>query len=285
MEREERLDIRSAASRQQSVLARLARLADAPPQSLVLEGGTRPEREAVARWWAALLNCRGSERPCLECTPCRQIADNSFKDLLLLDEAHYEEGKSRLSVGAVRAVRPAWGQPPDGPGFRVTIFPYENDLSTEVSNTLLKSLEEPRPGNVFVLLAPQRERLLPTLVSRSWVFTLAWPEMEAGDPEAAALAREMVALWKSGRGWFDQTQSKIPAPLALGVVNHLLAGLRDARTGQGDGLGGELAALLDAKGLRRLDLALERAQEALSLSPSPVNPSLVLDWVAASVRR
>ncbi|MGE4503861.1 MAG: DNA polymerase III subunit delta', partial [Desulfovibrionaceae bacterium] len=159
----------------------------------------------------------------------------------------------------------------------------------DVSNALLKSLEEPRPGNVFVLLTPQRERLLPTLVSRSWVFTLAWPG-EGPPPEGAQdLARHLVEYWRTGRGWFDQTQAKIAAPFALDFVNYLMARQRDAMTGRHTGQGGDpvaddLARLFDAAGLRRLDLALARAQEALSLSPSAVNPALVLDWVAASVK-
>ncbi len=279
------MDIAAAVVRQKLVVERLTPLAVSPPQSLLLEGGSDEERQGVARYWAALLNCESESRPCFECTSCRQVADNSFSDLIIMDQAYYEQGKSRLSVKAVRDIMPVWGQPPSGNGFRVTIFPIIRDLSLQVSNTLLKSLEEPRPGNVFVLLSPQRERLLPTLVSRSWVLTLAWPEQVESDPEAEVLALAMVRYWKSGQGWYEHTQAKVAAPLALGFVNHMMSQVRDAMTGRTDTpVAAMLAEIFDAKGLRRVDLALVQAQEALTLSPSPVNPSLVLDWVASNIK-
>lgn len=285
---EGRMDIRSATARQGPALRRLHALAASPPQSLLLEGGTDEERKGVARYWAALLNCDVSRRdgpaPCLECAFCKQVADNAYKDLLLMDEAYYEDGKSRLSVKAVKDVMPSWGTPPTG-RYRVTIFPDIRDLSEVISNTLLKSLEEPRPGNVFVLLSPQRERVLPTLVSRSWVLTLAWPEAAEAREEAVQLASAMVGYWGCGRGWFEHTQAKVAAPVALDMVNHLMGALRDAMAGRaGAKTAAELARIFDAKGLRKVDLALAKAQEALSLTPSPVNPALVLDWVASAVR-
>lgn len=285
-ERPAPLDIRMETARQELVLGRMQTLAANPPQSLLLEGGTDEERKSVARYWAALLNCEGQGgKPCLACSPCKQIADNSFKDLIIMDKAYYADGKSRLSVKAVRAIMPTWGQPPSGDGYRVTIFPEIRDLSEAVSNTLLKSFEEPRPGNVFIMLAPQRERLLPTLVSRSWVLTLAWPEMAASDPEAITLAQAMIGYWGTGRGWYEHTQNKLAAPLALGMVNHLASLVRDAMAGKNDQAGtAQLKSTFDAKGLHKVDLALTKAQEALSLSPSPVNPALVLDWVASAVR-
>ncbi len=321
------MDISAILTRQHLVLARLHALAENPPQSLVLEGGTEEERKTVALWWAALLNCKSSaQTPCLSCTQCRQIFDNTFSDLIIMDEAYYQEGRSHLSVDAVRAIIPVWGQAPTGEGYRVTIFPKITDLSNSVSNTLLKSFEEPRPGNVFVLLSPQRERLLPTLISRSWVMTLAWPESAESTPEAIELAKALVGFWANRQSWFEQTQEKIPVALALGMVNYLMGQVRDAMTGKtatstiangevatddvttGDVTTGdiatgevatgkvitgkasagkvatELAQIFDAKGLRQVDLALTQAQEALSLSPSPVNPALVLDWVASAVK-
>ncbi|MBU1249011.1 MAG: DNA polymerase III subunit delta', partial [Proteobacteria bacterium] len=272
------IDIRGAIHRQRLVVERLGRLAANPPQSLLLEGGTDEERRGVARWWAALLNCErpeaGGTRPCLECSCCRKIAENTFSDLIIMDEAYYEEKKSRLSVAAVRALMPTWGQPPSGDGYRVTQFPFVRDMSIEVSNTLLKTLEEPRPGNVFVLMTPQRERLLPTLISRSWVFTLAWPETADTPADAQQLARELVGYWRTGRGWFEHSQAKIAAPLALDLVNHMMSQVRDAMVARpAAGPQGEVAValmeLFDAKGFRKVDLALTKAQEALSLSPSP----------------
>lgn len=41
-------------------------------------------------------------------------------------------------------------------------------MNDEAQNALLKSLEEPPPGIIFILLTSQKERLLPTIQSRCW---------------------------------------------------------------------------------------------------------------------
>lgn len=273
--------------RQERVAGLLRKLAleslSGPPQSLVLEGGSDDERRALALHYAALLNCAESEssaRPCLHCIPCRQIMDKVFNDLFFIDQTHYEEGKNQLSVKAVRALRPVWGQPPRGNGMRVTVFPDVRDMSPDVSNSLLKSLEEPRPGNVFVLLTPQRERLLETLISRSWVLTLAWPDAAAPDKEALEWARAMIDFWRTGRDWYVRTMGKPDSVLAENILLVLQAALVGALSNKPHiPLARELSSL-DAARLRRFDLALDKARMALAARPSPVNPSLVLDWLA-----
>ncbi|WP_022662473.1 DNA polymerase III subunit delta' [Paucidesulfovibrio longus] len=273
--------------RQERVAGLLRKLAlespSGPPQSLVLEGGSDDERRALALHYAALLNCTDPDhaaKPCLTCPPCRQILEKVFNDLLFIDQTYYEDGKSQLSVSAVRALRPTWGQPPRGNGWRVTVFPNVRDMSADVSNSLLKSLEEPRPGNAFVLLTPQRERLLETLISRSWVLTLAWPDAAPPDPEALEWARAMIDFWRTGRDWYARTMGKPDAALAENILLVLQAALVGALSGKHEiPLARELSPLGPAR-LRRFDLALDKARTALAARPSPVNPSLVLDWLA-----
>lgn len=273
-------DTAAILERQGHVLERMSRLASSPPQSLVLEGGLAPEREALALHWAMLLNCTGPDAPCKSCKECRQIMDRAFSDLLLFGE----EGS--VKVEDVREARPVWGQPPNGDGCRVSIFMGAENLNVNSANSLLKSLEEPRPGNVFVLLAPQRERLLETLVSRSFVLTLAWPSPDVSDPEAEEWLSAMLRFWQSGQGWFERTSIKggVDKDKALRVIIGCQRELRKAMINDDPaGLSLELSNRLGPLGLRRFDLALSLAQEALNL-PTPVNPALVLDWMATRMR-
>jgi DNA polymerase-3 subunit delta' len=223
------------------------------------------------------LNCASGSVPCGQCPACRQIGDLAFNDLLFFD------GRDGLiKVDMVRDQRSTWGQPPNGDGHRVTIFAEAQMFMTEAANALLKSLEEPRPGNVFVLAAPQRERLLETLVSRSWVVTLAWPDIRENDPEIAEWTAAMAGFWQSGRGWFERTSAKgaVDKPLAMRVVLGMQRELREALSGScATPLSAALARTYDLKGLRRIGLALDQAQDALN-TQVPVNPAMVLDWVA-----
>ena len=142
------------APRQAQVLAGLDSLARAMPQALILEGGTADERAAMAMWLAARLNCGAHRPPCGVCPVCIQIRDFVFKDLL-----YFDGGLETIKVADMREVRALVGEPPRGAGWRVVILAEAQALTDEAANALLKAMEEPRPGNAFVLLTPQRERL------------------------------------------------------------------------------------------------------------------------------
>ncbi len=267
------------------VLERMRTLAARPPQSLVMEGGNASDRMAAALAWAKTLNC--PERAgggCGTCAVCRQIDERAFRDLIVVDKQFFEEAKQEGVSGtdAMRRLLPVWGQPPHDAGSRATIFAEAQDLHLAVANLLLKTLEEPRPGNVFVLLAPQRERLLQTLVSRSFVLTLPWPEAKAPEPDAAEWIAALLNFWDSGQGWFERTGTKGAADrsLALRILSGLALELAAALAGRDTPVARRLVRLGPA-GLRRLDLVLAQAQEALTQPTAPV--ALVLDWVASAV--
>ncbi|KND58204.1 DNA polymerase III delta prime subunit [Candidatus Burkholderia verschuerenii] len=82
-------------------------------------------------------------------------------------------------------------------GLRVIVLYPAEALNVEASNALLKTLEEPPPGVVFLLVASRIDQLLPTIVSRcrQWPMTLptpdeagAWLAKQGVDDSAALLA-------------------------------------------------------------------------------------------------
>ncbi len=270
----------------------MARMRDAPPRVVLLEGGDAHGRLAMAEHWARLHNCE-SATACGTCAACRQITEltdpeqpweRAFRDFHLFDGS-----LSNIKVDWIRKIKPLFAEPPRGHGLRVVVFHEAQQLTTGAANALLKAFEEPNPGTLFVLGAPQRERLLPTLVSRSWVLTLAWPVEGAGEDETDQAAREWLChladFWATGQGWFARTggKGKVDKNLALAVVLGCQREIIRVMTGRDTGPAGRFAQALDAEGLRRLDLMLEHAQEALT-TPTPVNPALVLDWLAVSAK-
>jgi len=271
--------------RQDLARERLDRFAQNPPQVLVLEGGTAQEREAAALYYAAACNCAGGPGACGVCEHCAQVRDKVHMDLIFLDGA-----EQSIKVEDVREVRQKVGEPPRGPGYRVVVLTEAQGLTPQAANALLKSMEEPRPGNCFVLLAPQRERLLPTLVSRSWVITMAWPE--PGQATCPALEGEVCGsewlealetFWRTGRGLFglSSAKTKLTRNVAQQIVLALSKELTDILSGRSSsGLGRFLSERLGLPGLRRLDLLLEATQEALI---GQVNPTLALEWLATRV--
>ena len=303
------------------------RLAQEPPQVLVLEGGTSAERLAAANYWAALLNCEEREPvphprkeealslglpglpspsgptgpegeggpafeagqsenrteagPCLTCPSCIRMITHLHRDCFFLDGT-----AGSIKIDDVRSLRGVLGEPPREARRRVVLFREAQSLGEAAANSLLKSFEEPRPGTSFVLLVPQRERLLSTLVSRSMALTLPWPR------EEDALAREALAPWeaalcnflRTGRDFFERSGGRgaVDASLAHALANlcrrALVNCIRARRDGTplGEGLEGVLARLPEAR-IRMLDEALAECQDSLIYG---VNPTLVVEWLA-----
>ena len=292
----------------------LRKLRAAPPQVLLLEGGTADERFAAARWWAVLLNCEPetaasaapaqaslfgapaasearsnaeTEFPCLDCSVCTRMIAGLHRDFFLLDGR-----AASIKVQEVRDLLPVLGEPPREASRRVVVLAEAQALGEAAANSLLKSLEEPRPGTVFVLLAPQRERLLPTLVSRSFALTLPWPTEAPPSERVARLAAALAEMAISGRGWIGETSGKgaVDVPLAHGLVNACRRALAEAlsrvgapeavrQPGAFGALAGVLGKLPPAR-MRMLDEELAEAQDSLLVG---VNPGLVLDRLAGRV--
>jgi len=268
------------------------RLADAPPQVLLLEGGVEHARAAMARWWAALLNCsvHGPQGPCLHCPDCLQIGVGEHLDLIALDgrisnkDDEEKPGPVRaLTMDRVQSLRKQLGEAPHGAGRRVVIMAgLEAQIRIAAANALLKTLEEPLTHSVFVLLVPQREQLLPTLVSRSWVLTLPWPATAEFSPAALEWESALARFLEEGDGWFERTSTR---GLELARVQELLLAcqkaLAAALAGQADReLARCFAARLDASGLHAVGELLGRMQDALQYA---VNPALAADALATEL--
>lgn len=278
--REEALAAYDAAlsPRQERVRTALSRLASDPPQVLILEGGTAAERLSVALWHAACLNCTSEPSPCLACPSCLQIGASIFNDLYVLNGS-----SGSIRIEEIRDLRRILGEAPRGTGRRVVILAEAQALGVEAANALLKSLEEPRPNLCFLLLAPQRERLLPTLVSRSWVLTLAWPQAgeEAGD-ELRSWLDELAAFLTTGRGWLERTS--VRGAVDAGLARELVAAVQRAQSAvlanrTGNALAAVLTPLSAREHLHVRDL-LAQCQESFD---AMVNPALVLNWLAAQL--
>ena len=172
-----------------------------PPNCLLLEGGSPGERKALSLYWAMSLNCRSARGPCHECGPCVQIRDEEFRDLHLLGPG------DKVKIGQIRELRTIYSQKPHF-SWRIVVIADAQALRAEPANALLKSLEEPGPGNSFVLLSPQRESLFSTLVSRSCILTLSRQSDISFDEELETVFSELAQFARTGTGWLDRTSGK-----------------------------------------------------------------------------
>lgn len=270
----------------------LDRLGHAPPQVLLLEGGTEAQRMDAARYWAARINCpqaAGAGVPCLQCPSCLQIAAGEHLDWAAYDgrisnrDDEENPGPVRaFNMERVRELKARLRDAPHGSGRRVVLLTGLGLTRDEAANALLKALEEPSPTTVFILLAPQREQLLPTLVSRSFCLTLPWPDSRSDDDGMHAWEGLLADFLQNGTEFLDKTSARGAVDAALAArlllccrkaMSRLLAGEHDA----GRPLDAALASL-DDMGRATACRWFAEAQDALHYG---VTPARVLEALAA----
>ena len=271
----------------------LSSLIASPPRVLMLEGGSATERADLALYWGMLLNCENASSsdsgPCLACPVCLKFMARMHRDLFFFDGT-----VGSIGIDEIRAVRVTLGEAAREARFRVIILSEAQNLTEAAANAMLKSLEEALPATVFVLTAPQRERLLPTLVSRSWVLTLAWPDPlvlreEEADTEAMRGWTFIVAEFlDTGKGLFARTGVKggVDAAGALALIlvcQRALAQLFSGETGKelppGVSPEADLVRFFASLPEARLAIASAVLAEGQESVAAQVNPALVVDWV------
>ncbi len=177
-------------------------------------------KTTTARLLAMAVNCERDERPCGECESCLLVRGGSHPDVTELDAA------SNNSVEDIRDLREKVYLSSIRGGRRVWILDEAHMLSKSASNALLKTLEEPPEGLVFVLATTEPEKLPPTILSRTQHFRfrrlseaeiaskLAKLTAEAG-VEAAPEALALVA--RAADGAMRDAESLLERLLATGA--------------------------------------------------------------------
>ncbi|RME36642.1 MAG: DNA polymerase III subunit delta', partial [Thermoflexia bacterium] len=123
----------------------------------------------LARALASALFCEGSPRPCGACRACRLVAAGRHPDLLWVEPA---TEKGHLSIEQIRDLQRVLSLTPNLARHRVAVLDRFEQATLAAANAFLKTLEEPPDYAVLVLLAPDADSLLPTIVSRCQVIAL-----------------------------------------------------------------------------------------------------------------
>ena len=106
----------------------------------------------------------------------RQVTALSHPDLLVLRRPWDPKTKrqtSTIPVDEVRRLRMFLGHKAEAASWRVVLVDAADDLNASAANALLKSLEEPPPRVVFILISSEPGRLLATIRSRCRILALA----------------------------------------------------------------------------------------------------------------
>lgn len=158
---------------------------DRVPQALLFEGPAGVGKATLARLVITALTCTG-ERPgaCGSCGSCRlHAAPGGHPDVLLIRRLTIKErdaknwrSQAELTAGAmlvkdigidqIRALTKSAGLSPRQGRRRVYLIDPADRMNANAQNALLKTLEEPSPHTVVILVAARPRLLLPTVRSR-----------------------------------------------------------------------------------------------------------------------
>lgn len=120
-------------------------------------------KTTMARIFAKAINCEhltADGEPCNECESCRAFNEQRSLNIIELDAA------SNNSVDDIRQLTDQVLVPPVTGRYRVFIVDEVHMLSTAAFNAFLKTLEEPPKYVIFILATTERQKILPTILSR-----------------------------------------------------------------------------------------------------------------------
>lgn len=196
------------------------------------------------------------------------LLDRLPKDMKALREVERRdwppdvERTRNITIDQVRALGGTFALTPSFSRSRVVIVDSIDDMERGASNALLKSLEEPPQGTIFLLISHAPGRLLPTIRSRCHLLRF---EALTDDVMRIALRRALPAIDEAELGALIAAGQGSPGR-ALGYAGLDLAGLDAslraiARNGDADNaVRAELAQSLSAKAAqRRYEAFLARA--------------------------
>lgn len=227
--------------------------------ALLFSGPAGTGKRQFARAFAHYLLCEQRTpqgQACGECVSCRLLAAGSHPDLHLLrsplvaiaegvaaeDDVQASEGEGdtpetgtsktkasgEISVAQVRALSSALSVAAHRGGLRVVVAYPADAMNAVAANALLKTLEEPGSGVIFLLVSDAPHRLLPTITSRCQVVAMPIPdratalqwlaaENAATEEQLALLGGAPVKAAELSRGEYWATHAEFARALAQGA--------------------------------------------------------------------
>ncbi|MFC5478389.1 DNA polymerase III subunit delta' [Massilia suwonensis] len=221
---------------QQTAWTQLQAMRGRMPHAILFHGPAGIGKSGFIEAFAQSLLCENVQpdgQACGSCASCGWFLQHNHPDYrrvrpeALEDEpaAESEEGgedkkakstkapSKEIKIEQIRSLADFMNISTHRQGLRVVVLYPAEALNMPASNALLKTLEEPPPGTVFLLASNGLDRLLPTILSRCRKFALPMPEhaaalawlKEQGVPDADSWLREeggapLAALERSGSG-------------------------------------------------------------------------------------
>lgn len=128
--------------------------------------------------------------PCSECEGCRAFQIGNPERLIEL----FPQGSS-ISISQIREMVANLSTKLKEGKKQIIILYFPSQMQKEAANALLKTLEEPPPGRIFILVNPYQKHLLSTIQSRVMSISIPSAEFEFNDLEEFDRALMRLTTW------------------------------------------------------------------------------------------
>lgn len=136
-------------------------------QAYLIVGMSAIGKNRFAHAFAMAMNCTNAEpaeRPCGVCRSCKLIMSGNHPDMVYSET---DPNTGALKIEAIRAVTQRLALKPYEARHRIAIVSDFEKARGQAQDALLKTLEEPPPYAILILLASSIEPILSTITSRS----------------------------------------------------------------------------------------------------------------------
>lgn len=141
---------------------------DSLGHAYIIEGEEGSGKKTLAAYFAALAVCSNGTA-CGSCPQCKQTISEVNPDITIVSA----DGKTSIGVDKIREVLGTIAYRAVHGGRRVFIIQDADLLTPQAQNALLKVIEEPPAGVLFLLLCRQRAQMLRTITSRTQTLRLS----------------------------------------------------------------------------------------------------------------
>lgn len=204
------------------------------PHAIILQGEPGTGRRTLAKTIAQALVCQEKGKaPCGQCPACLRAQAGSHPDIRVI------EGKGEgggLTVESIQELQADAQRMPDEADYNVYILIFGERTMEAPQNKLLKLVEEPPKGGVFLLVCRSAQALLPTIRSRAQALHLQAPPVE----EAAA--------WLVENKGANQEDAARLAALCGGNIGRMLDELKDGAARKAMDAAADMARAMLARG-------------------------------------
>src|SRR6185295_3557448 len=275
---------------------------DALPPSLIFSGPDGADMRSTAIAVAQSLNClepvgKGDERDgCGKCAACTRIARGMHPDVIIVEPGD----NGSIKVDQIREVIERTGYRPFEGRRRAVIVDQADAMMAPAQNALLKTLEEPPPSSVFMLVTTRPDMLLATVRSRCPVLRFQSAGQATIDTDAREIASDvltqvaasedpgrrmdaakdlMAKTGAGGRSDREQLASHLHAMAALLRDVEVLATRADAGVLANADARADLDRLTKSFGGERGMRAFTAVDKALTALDENANAKIVADWL------